>query len=66
MKEFIPEEFRWQSYDDLKQKIVKHMESENESANWENKREQWWSKISVLNPETFPNSIWSHMQTLVS
>ncbi len=66
MREFIPEEFRWESYDDLKEKIVKYMESENESASWENQRKQLWSIISILNPETFQNNIWSHIQTLIS
>jgi glycosyltransferase involved in cell wall biosynthesis len=66
MREFIPEKFRWENYDDLKEKIVKYMESENESASWENERKQLWSKISILNPETFQNSIWSHIQTLIT
>ncbi len=66
MKEFIPEEFRWETYDDLKDKIVRFMESTEESLNWEKKREEMWSKISVLNPEAFQNSIWSHVQTLIS
>lgn len=65
MKEFIPEEFRWESYDDLKDKIVRCMESTEESLNWEKKRRELWSKISVLNAETFQNNIWSHLQTLV-
>jgi glycosyltransferase involved in cell wall biosynthesis len=66
MKEFIPEEFRWESYDDLKEKIVRYMESTEESSNWEKKRKELWSKILVLNPEAFQNSIWSHIQTLIS
>ena len=66
MKEFIPEEFRWQNYDDLKEKIVRCMESTQESANWERKRKELWSKIAVLNPEAFQDSIWSHVQTLIS
>jgi glycosyltransferase involved in cell wall biosynthesis len=33
MKEFIPEEFRWETYEDLKEKIVKYMESAEESVN---------------------------------
>ena len=66
MKEFIPEEFRWESYDDLKEKIVRYMESTEESSNWEKKRKELWSKISVLNPEAFQNSIWSRLQTLIS
>jgi hypothetical protein len=66
MKEFIPEEFRWQSYDDLKEKIVRCMESTEQSVAWERKRKELWSKIAVLNPETFQDSIWSHVQTLIS
>ena len=65
MKEFIPEEFRWESYTDLKEKSVKYMESENESASWKNKRELLWNKISVLTPETFQNNMWSNLQALI-
>ena len=65
MKEFIPQEFRWETYDDLKEKIVRYMESENESANWEIQRQQLWSKIAVLTPETFQNNIWSNIQALI-
>ncbi len=35
MKEFIPDEFRWETYDDLKEKIVKYMEDTNASTSWE-------------------------------
>jgi glycosyltransferase involved in cell wall biosynthesis len=66
MKEFIPEEFRWENYADLKKKIVKYMESTQESANWEKKRKELWSKISELNAEAFQNKIWLHVQTLIS
>lgn len=66
MKEFMPEEFRWERYDDLKEKIVRCMESTEESANWKQKRKELWSKISILNPENFQNSIWSYVQTLIS
>jgi glycosyltransferase involved in cell wall biosynthesis len=65
MKEFVPEEFRWASYDDLKEKIVGSMESADENLDWEQKRKELWGKISVLNPEAFQNSIWSHIQTLI-
>jgi glycosyltransferase involved in cell wall biosynthesis len=66
MKEFIPEEFRWENYADLKKKIVKYMESTQESANWEKKRKELWSKISELNAEAFQNKIWLQVQTLIS
>ena len=45
MKEFIPDEFRWETYDDLKQKIVKCMETENASANWESNRRNYGAKF---------------------
>ena len=66
MKEFIPEEFRWENYDELKEKIVKYMESTQESANWEKTRKELWSKISELNTEEFQNKIWLHVQALIS
>jgi hypothetical protein len=64
MKEFIPDEFRWETYDDLKEKIVKCMEDEAANASWEVKRQQLWSKISVLTPETFQNEVWSQIKLL--
>lgn len=66
IKEFIPEEFRWKNYDDLKEKILRYMESQNESATWENKREQLWSKILILNPESFQKRLWYHIQNLLN
>lgn len=66
IKEFIPEEFRWENYDDLKEKILRYLESQNESATWENKRQQLWSKISILNPETFQKRLWYHIQNLLN
>ena len=66
MREFIPKEFRWESYEDLKAKIVKYTELPNESVNWENKRNHLWNKISVLDPTNFKDSIWSNVQTLLT
>jgi glycosyltransferase involved in cell wall biosynthesis len=66
MKEFIPEEFRWENYADLKEKIIKYMESRQESANWEKTRKELWGKVSVLNNEVFQNKIWLNVQTLIS
>jgi len=62
LKEFTPEEFRWENYDELKQKIVKFMEDEAAGQDWESKRRQLWKKISVLNPETFQTKIWVQIQ----
>jgi glycosyltransferase involved in cell wall biosynthesis len=62
MKEFISDEFRWETYDDLKEKIVQCMEAEDASANWETRRGQLWGKISVLATENFQNNIWSQIK----
>ena len=59
MKEFIPDEYRWDTYDDLKEKIVRNMETQNV---WELKRKELWSKIEVLKPETFEKNIWNNLQ----
>jgi glycosyltransferase involved in cell wall biosynthesis len=59
MKEFIPEEYRWETYDELKEKIVRLMESSN---TWEMKRPQLWSKISALTPKSFQDNIWRHVE----
>ena len=64
MKEFISDEFRWETYDDLKEKIVQYMEDGNTKANWEVKRQQLWNKICILNPESFQNNIWTKLQEL--
>ncbi len=64
MKEFISDEFRWETYDDLKEKIVQYMEDGNTKSNWEVKRQQLWNKICILNPESFQNNIWTKLQEL--
>jgi glycosyltransferase involved in cell wall biosynthesis len=63
MKEFIPEEFRWQQYADLKEKIAKYNEKEE---SWEKQRQELWKKIEVLNPDAFQNNIWSHVKELIN
>jgi glycosyltransferase involved in cell wall biosynthesis len=64
MKEFIPEEFRWDNYEDLKEKIFKYMQDDGEPMGWERKRPQMWSQISALTPEIFQSKIWSQIQSI--
>ncbi len=64
MKEFIPDEFRWDNYEELKSKIVKNMELDD--GVWAIKRQQLWEKISVLTPEAFQNKIWSNVEKLMA
>jgi len=63
MQEFIPEEFRWKTYFDLKDKIVNLIDRVDKDSYWEKKRESLWRDISVLTPENFQNNIWSLIQT---
>ena len=65
MKEFIPEEFRWENYDDLKEKIVKYMEAKSGNEHWVDTRPQLWRKIGVLTPEVFQSNIWSNIEALI-
>ena len=62
MREFIPEEYRWDNYQDLKTKIVKNMDA---SANWEFKRKELWSRIRMLTPEAFQQGIWLNVQRIL-
>jgi glycosyltransferase involved in cell wall biosynthesis len=63
MKEFIPQEYRWENYESLKEKIVKSMEMQD--AQSESTRQELWRKISALTPENFENSIWSNVESLL-
>jgi glycosyltransferase involved in cell wall biosynthesis len=62
MKEFIPPEYRWDNYEDLKEKIQRYMEAENV---WELKRKELWAKISVLTPGAFERSVWTRLEALI-
>lgn len=64
MKEFIPVEFRWENFEDLKAKIVKNMEMPDKE--WENNRSKLWNKISVLTPQTFQTEIWQQIQIIAT
>jgi len=64
MREFIPEDYRWRTYEDLRCKIVTVMESTGTNPDWNSDRLQLWKKISVLTPETFQEQIWSNIKTI--
>jgi glycosyltransferase involved in cell wall biosynthesis len=63
--EFIPEEFRWSTFEDLKQKIAGLVQSTNNYAVWNTKKEALRHKISVLKPENFEAHIWSNVASLI-
>ncbi len=63
--EFIPEEFRWSTFDELKAKIALLVESTNDYAVWNHKKEELRDKISVLKPENFEKRIWTSVTNLL-
>jgi len=58
-REFIPKEFRWTTFEDLKATIAK-LSSVDAFASWQKQKEDLRAKISVLRPEYFEDLIWSH------
>lgn len=64
--EFIPDEFRWETYEDLKEKIRRWVEpTQVDSDSWNRQRAEMWEKITVLRPEVFREKIWAHVQGLM-
>ncbi|HLN88759.1 MAG TPA: glycosyltransferase, partial [Candidatus Binatia bacterium] len=63
--EFIPKEFRWNTFEDLKQKIALLVAFSDYYGIWEKKKEELREKISVLKPENFEEQIWSNVAALM-
>jgi len=63
--EFIPEDFRWTTFDDLKEKISKLVNSLNPYDLWNKKKEEMRNKISVLHPFNFEHQIWTNVAGLM-
>lgn len=63
--EFIPEEFRWTTTEDLKEKMAKLSSSPDYVALWENKKEALRGEIAVLKPVNFEEKIWSNVYALI-
>ncbi len=61
--EFIPEEYRWNDYADLKEKVASFMNPE--SVNWEERREKLWGKISGLDAKHFEENVWSNIEAII-
>jgi len=63
--EFVPSEFRWESFEDLKSKIAKLVDVTNPYAAWTKQRDELRAKILVLKPEIFEAQIWSHVESFI-
>lgn len=55
-REFIPEIFRWRNEEDLKNKLFKMMNADENW--WSSYREILWQKIKELDPKNFSAKIW--------
>jgi glycosyltransferase involved in cell wall biosynthesis len=63
--DFIPEEYRWNTIDDLKEKIAKVSDITSFTSEWNRKRMSLQSKISVLKPRSFEEQIWTNVANLM-
>jgi glycosyltransferase involved in cell wall biosynthesis len=63
--EFIPEDFRWNTFEDLKEIISKLVASLNPYDSWNKKKEEMRDKISVLQPFNFEHQIWTNVAALL-
>ena len=63
--EFVPPEFRWDTFEDLKSKMAKLIDAPRPFAFWNKKKDELLERISVLQPKKFEDQIWSHLETLM-
>lgn len=63
--EFIPAEFRWNTSEDLKEKVALLVDSTDNYALWNLKKGELRDKILVLKPENFEQHIWANVATLI-
>ncbi len=63
--EFIPEDYRWNTIEDLTEKIGALARSEDGFRAWNTKKVDLQGKISVLKPQNFENQVWSNVATLM-
>ena len=63
--EFVPQEFRWNTFDDLKSIMTKLIDPSHLFALWNKQKDELRERISVLQPEKFEDQIWSHLETLM-
>lgn len=63
--DFVPEDYRWNTVEDLKQKIAKVSNVDSFEAEWNRKRMILQGKISVLKPRNFEDQIWANVEKVM-
>jgi hypothetical protein len=63
--DFIPEDYRWNTIEDLKEKIAKVSTQRGFASEWSRKRMVLQSKISVLKPRSFEDQIWANVEKVM-
>ncbi len=61
--EFVPEEFRWSTIDDLREKIACLANSPG-FTEWNSKKELLQKRIEVLKPKSFEECIWTNVANI--
>lgn len=63
--DFIPQEYRWDTIQDLKEKIGKLADSQYSVEAWNMKKKVLQQKIAVLKPKNFEEQIWANVEALL-
>jgi glycosyltransferase involved in cell wall biosynthesis len=63
--ELIPPDLRWNTFEDLKEKIGNLITAPDLDALWANQKWQLKDKIETLKPKKFQEKIWTNIQTLM-
>lgn len=64
MREFIPEEFRWNTIESLKEKILDFNNLDNQSF-WNKKLKDLQETTHLLKPNNFEDTIWINVSELI-
>jgi glycosyltransferase involved in cell wall biosynthesis len=64
--DFIPLEYRWNTLNDLKEKMVKLTDQNYSAEAWEKKKKELQEKIAILKPSKFQEQIWSNVEALMA
>jgi glycosyltransferase involved in cell wall biosynthesis len=63
--DFVPEDYRWNTVEDLKEKIAKVSDTAGLAVEWNRKRMILQGKIGVLKPRSFEDQIWANVEKLM-
>ena len=64
--DFIPKEYRWNTLEELKEKMAKLTNKKFNVSVWEMKKKELQKKIAILKPNNFEQQIWMNVENLMN